>query len=165
MADLDKPVEFFGALADLGDMSKVETKYPVLAPGLYEMKIKGFKKSDKPNSKTGAPQSMLLMELATTESSQPNRQPDDGDITIAPGHEITERIILTPVGGLTLDMIKQKLARVMDAALGSHDGAFDTNELVGKTVQVQVAVRPEREEAGKTYDESNEIKKFIPKSV
>lgn len=164
MPDLDKPVEFSGSLSDLGDMSKVETKYPVLAAGLYEMKIKGFKKSDKPNATSGAPQSMLMIELATTEMSQPVRQanPDD-PISIAPGHVITERVILTPVGGLTLDMIKQKLARIMDAALGNHDAEFNTADLVGKTVTVQVAVRPAREDKGKTYDESNEIKKFVPK--
>ncbi len=161
----DKPVEFSGALADLGDMTKVETKYPVLAAGLYEMKIKGFKKSDKPNQSTGAPQSMLLVELATTEMAQPNRQPESGDITIAPGHVLTDRIILTPVGGLTKEMIQQKIARLMDAALGSHEGVFDTNALVGKTITVSVAVRPEREDKGKTYDESNEIKKYIAKDV
>lgn len=164
MSDLDKPVEFSGALADLGDMSKVETKYPVLKAGLYAMKIKGFKKSDKPNATSGAPQSMLLVELVTEEISEPNVQKDeDNPISIAPGHVLTDRIIITPVGGLTLDMIKQKLARLMDAALGHHDSAFDTNALVGKVVTVQVAVRPEREDKGKTYEESNEIKKYIPK--
>lgn len=162
MSDDNKPVEFSGSLSDLGNLKDVETKYPVLVAGLYAMTIKGFKRDDKPNRTSGKPQSMLLVELATNDMAK-NKNNDDADVP--PGHKLTDRIILTPVGELTLDMIKQKLARLMDGALGHHDAAFNTDDLVGKTVLVQVAVRPEREDKGKTYAESNEISKYIPKDI
>lgn len=158
----DKPVEFSGTLSDLGDMSGISTKYPVLDAGLQKMKIKSFKRDDKPNKKTGNPQSMLLIELATEDFAKQYQKPD---ADIAPGHVITERIILTPTGGLTQEMIQQRLARVMEAALGHHNGAFNTADLLGKVVTVNIGIRPEREEDGRTFDASNEIKKWIPLTV
>lgn len=160
MSDDNKPVEFSGTLSDLGDMSTVETKYPVIAAGLYQMKIKGFKKSDKPNTKTGNPQSMLIIELATEDMAKNKNNPD---ADVPPGHVLTDRVLLTPVGDMTQNMINQKLARIMEAATGNHDGAFNTADLVGKVVSVNVALRPERTVDGKTYAESNEISKYIAK--
>jgi len=162
MSDENKPVEFAGSLSDLGHLGAIETKYPVIAAGLYNMVIKGFKRNDKPNASTGKPQSQLLIELATVDMAK-NKNNDDADVP--PGHKLTDRILLTPTGDYTADMVKQKVARLMDGALGHHDAVFNTTDLVGKTVMVQVAVRPEREDKGKTYPESNEISKYVPKDV
>lgn len=155
-----KPVEFSGSLTDLGNLKDVETKYPVIPAGLYKMKISGFKRDDKPNSKTGKPQSQLVIELMLTDFAK-NKNNDAADVP--PGHKLTDRILLTPTGDCTETMIKQKCARLMNAVLGHHDGAFDTGDLLGKEVLAQVGVRPEREDRGKTYPECNEISKYVPK--
>jgi hypothetical protein len=163
MSDDNKPVEFSGTLSDLGDMSGVQTTYPVLAAALLPMRIKGFKKEDKTKD-DGTIQSTLLVELATEDFAKQNLKPD---ADIAPGHILTHRILLTPVGGWTKESTQKALAVLMDAALGSHEGEFNTEKLLNQVISVSVAVRPERndEKTGRTYPVSNEIKKFIPKTV
>lgn len=152
MSEDKTQVEFNGTLDDLGDMSGVSTKYPLIEPGLVTLRIVSFKQNEK--EKEGKVQKSLVVELETVNNEKEFEKPDS---TIGAGHKLRNNILLTESGKWTLESSKKALATLMEAALGNHDGAFNTEALLGKEVIAKVGVRQSDE-----FGDSNEIKRFLP---
>lgn len=154
MANEKEVVQFTGTIGDI-DLANISTKYPVIEPGLVDLTIQGFEIKSK--EKDGKKQESLAVTFVTANAYAEYQKPD---VMIPAGHKITSNILLTPTGGWTEDSKLKALARLKEAALGHHDGVFNAGELVGKSVAVQLAVRSSAD-----YDDSNEIKKYLPKEV
>lgn len=77
-----------------------------------------------------------------------------GGREIQVGFVHTDRILLTPTGGLTEQMIKEKVARFQVAALGLKEPKpFNAAECSGKTVLVTFKTRPDKQDTEKLYQD------------
>lgn len=74
---------------------------------------------------------------------------------VQPGFVITDRILITPTGGLTQQMINERLARFQVAALGlskpQNFGA--TEQYIAKKVKVGLKLRTDKNDATKVYQD------------
>lgn len=80
---------------------------------------------------------------------------DTNGKSVNPGFTVTDRILITPTGGLTQQMINERLARFQVAALGlSKPQNFgSTEQYIGKKVKVQFKVRQDKNDANKVYQD------------
>jgi hypothetical protein len=74
---------------------------------------------------------------------------------VQPGFTVTDRILITPTGGLTQQMINERLARFQVAALGlskpQNFGA--TDQYISKKVKVGFKTRVDKNDASKVYQD------------
>lgn len=113
-------------LQDL-DLSTVETERPELAQGQYPWKVTAVELAPTKNDST---KFMLNIECALQTGDA--KSIDGKDIKL--GYKLTNRIMVTPSGDLTVDMIAQKLKAVCLAIFGGHPPTFrgfDWQQIVG----------------------------------
>lgn len=117
------------------DLTGVDISRPIIN-GLVRCQIA----SVEPESKDG--KDNLNVKLVTAEAAT-----DINNKPVNPGFTHTDRILLTPTGGLTDQMIMEKLARVQCAALKQDkpQGPFAPLErYVGQFVNVRFAPRQDK---------------------
>jgi hypothetical protein len=91
----------------------------------------------------------LIIPLTLEEPGQ-----DTAGRTVNPGFVVTDRILVDPTGGLTQEMINERLARLQVAALKlDRPGRFNAADLVGKEVLVTFDVRADKTDASKSYQD------------
>ena len=138
------------------NVDDVDTSYPVLAQGNYNLRIKSAKK--QPNkAQTGE---NLVIAFETIDSARSNKGVD-----IAPGFVITHYISVTPrepegeKRGYTVEDIKKSVAELAKAAKvkGSVREIIDNAvQFEGTVVNAKVKIQPEQN----GFPESNRINGF-----
>lgn len=100
----------------------------------------------------------LVVPLTLEESAKSTK---DEDIHI--GFQHTDRILATPTGGLTLDMIKEKLARFQVAVLklDKPEAFGDVSRYSGQLVKVAFKIRQDKNDPEKQYQD---VAKFVKAS-
>lgn len=78
---------------------------------------------------------------------------DTNGNTQHPGFVVTERILLTPTGGMTQDMIDKSLARFQVAALGldKPQNFGSTTQYISKKIKVGFKLRTDKNDPSKIY--------------
>jgi len=141
-------------IIDLGfDVTEADVARPVIKGGKYNATISYVRQ--EPSRKANLPQLLVGFRL-----SEPTKSIDGKDV--GEGFTITQRILMQPTGGLTQQMINDRLKRIHFAAAGP--GRVTTAGWVGKPVQVRVSLRePHKDkETGEEYDASNDIAGVYP---
>lgn len=130
------------------DTSAADIDRPLLKDGTYSATIKTttVKTKEETGNKTLTVQYVLTQEGETTKGTKVN-----------PGFSVFQRIMLTPTGKLTQEMISQRVAKLNFAATGNKT-VSSTADLWDKPVRVKVKVR----EAQGEYSESNEVSDVFP---
>ena len=138
------------------DLGSVDTSMPLLAPGIYELKVE---KAELANTKDGQGR-MLNLELSTTAPAQSNTGDD-----IGAGVRVFHGVLFTPKGKMTADMVKRSMGEVVQsAAMSVKLGEIDQwhKQLEGKVLKTRVVVEPERSGPnGETYRARNSVKAFL----
>jgi len=148
------------------DLSSIDTSFPVIASGIYDLVIKDSKV--EPNKAGDG--DLWTVQLATTTPVQTIK----GE-TLAPGQVVFNRMSLKPTDKYTKDAIAKNVARFLQAvkptvagikASDLFDGGIKTKckVLAGRMVRAKVDALPEGrtdKKTGKTLDASNEISKFF----
>lgn len=146
------------------DLNEIDTQFPLLAPGLYELRIADSTVDDS----VGGDAKLWKLTFETTQESSSVK----GE-TLAPGLPLYHTITLTPKGKATMELILRNVASVVQACTppvqgikGSSivDGSFANlaNVFLGKTLSAKVDIEKERKgNDGRTYPERNVIVKFI----
>lgn len=141
-------------IIDLGfDVSEADVARPVIKPGRYPATI-SFARKEASRQK-GLPTLMVGYRLNAPAKTIDNKE-------VGANFTLVQRILLEPTGGLTKQMIEDRLKRVHFAAAGP--GRVTTAAWVGKPVDIRVTLRePHRDETtGEEYDASNDIGGVYP---
>jgi hypothetical protein len=79
---------------------------------------------------------------------------DTNGKTVNPGFVVTDRILVDPTGGLTQEMINEKLARLQVAALKlDRPQKFAPADLIGREVLVTFNTRADKLDPSKLYQD------------
>lgn len=136
------------------DVSGIDTSFPRIVAGLYELSIAT---AEKVANKAGTGENLKL----TLKTTQPAT--DTSGSPVPAGFTITTYIALTETGKYTQQMIAKALASLMKSAgmSGSPRTIIDNPALlVGKVVTAKVSINKETDE----FAESNGIKGFVVKA-
>jgi hypothetical protein len=128
------------------DLTTVETGIPLLADGLYEVRVEEMTVAPTKNGDSN----MLNIKLSLEQSATTT-----GGESVSPGFPIYDRIWLGTTDKYTP---AKRLASLMDGFLGARSPKLNTEDFIGKTGVVRLKIR--RDE---TYGESNEVKAYEPK--
>lgn len=129
------------------DLSNVDVSRPLIDQTQTDFTISGVevKQSDKDPS-----QYSLVITLVTNYTTKSTKAQE-----LKPGFKIIDRILLTPTGGMTQEMVEQSLKKFM-LACGRTSGAFgDPASYVSTVVTAKVLV--EEDKTGK-YDAQNRLR-------
>jgi hypothetical protein len=139
---------------DLGyDVNEADVARPVLQGATLNFTIQ---RTYQENSrKQGIPTLVVVYGLAEVAKDTQGRE-------VNPGFTIFQRILMKPTGGLTQEMIDQRIKSIHFAAAG--EGRVSTGAWIGKTVRCRVNLRESHkdEATGTEYGESNEIVRVMP---
>lgn len=141
-------------IIDLGfDVSEADVARPVLKPGRYPAII-SFARQEQ-SRKQGLPTLAVGYRLTVATKTIDNKE-------VGANFTIVQRILMQPTGGLTQQMINDRLKRIHFAAAGP--GRVTTAAWIGKPVDVRVTMREPHldKETGEEYDASNDIGGVYP---
>jgi hypothetical protein len=132
------------------DLSSVDTSFPLLAEGMYDLEVKAMEQK-KTKDEQG---DMIVATFVTTREGRSTK-----GAPINPGFPIFYRLNLTPKGEMTEAMILRNLAKFREGVTGSKSGSFGPIEqYVGKVVRAKVVVRVDK--TG-NFGDVNDIKSFV----
>ena len=136
------------------NVNDIDTSFPVIMPGIVEMVVDS---AEKTLTKDGVSE-QIVMKLKTTGETRSIK----GDVINA-GYPLTKRMMVTPKGGMTVDMIKRGVAQVAKG-LGISGTVRDIINnpamLVGKVAPWTVVVRkPTAEYPNPANDVTNPVGK------
>lgn len=136
------------------DLSSIDTSFPIVKEGIYDLELMTVEEVSTKDQQG----SMVKIKFALTEDAQGV----SGDV-VNKGYPIFHQIVVTPKGGLTMEMVKKSLASVLQPMGMKSLRDLLTAGKQGKIVRVKLVVQPERKdkETGKTYPARNEIKTFL----
>lgn len=125
------------------DLTGVNIARPLLPRQTVKCRI-GEVKLEKPDGRGRS----LVVPLTLEEPGK-----DTKDAVVHPGFVVTDRILLDPTGGLTQEMINERLARLQVAALKLKvPQKLDVRALIGQEVLVTFDTRPDKKDpAGETF--------------
>jgi hypothetical protein len=126
------------------DLTTVETGIPVLKAGVYKVRFADF--IVKPN-KAGDGDN-LNIKLTIEESTT-----DEAGKPVAIGFPVFDTVALKRTEKYTPD---RKLAEIQEAALGAKKVGFETEDLIGKEVVIQLTM-----EESDQYGKQNRIKRYM----
>jgi hypothetical protein len=129
------------------DLTTVETGIPILRPGDYEVSIETM---EVVSNKAGDGE--ILVFRATLQNNEESR---DGEVVHA-GFPIFGRASLKKTE--KYDPVKRHLVPLMDCFLGVRARNFETEEFIGKTGKVRLAISQDPQ-----FGDRNEIKAYLPK--
>lgn len=133
------------------DLSNVDVSRPIIDQTQTDFTIQGIEV--KENEKEPG-QFSLVISMVTNYTTKSTKA-----VELKPGFKVTDRILLTPVGKMTQEMIEQQLKRFMLAC--GRNGAFgDPASYAGTVVTAKVLV--EEDKTGK-YDPQNRFR-YIAKA-
>jgi hypothetical protein len=112
------------------DLSQVDLSRPLIDQQTVRCRVADVKIEEKDGKKN-------FNVVVTTEGAATSK---DGK-TLQPGFKHNESILMTPTGGLTQEMINEKLARFQKATLGTQGRLLPLDQYVGKEVDVTFGVR------------------------
>jgi hypothetical protein len=141
-------------IIDFGfDATEADIARPVMQNGVYDADV-SFVRSEK--TKNTQMQQLVMGFRLTQEAKDTNGKP------INPGFTVIHRFLVEPTGGLTKQMIEDRLKRYQVGIAGP--GRVSTANWVGKSVRIKVTIREARtdEKTGNTYEASNEIGGIYP---
>jgi len=141
-------------IIDLGfDVTEADVARPKVKAGTYNAVI-AFVRQEA-SRKAGLPQLLVGYRFIVPLPTIDNKE-------VGSGFTITQRILMQPTGGLTQEMINDRLKRVHFAACGP--GRVTTAGWIGKPVRVRVTLRDPHtdKETGEEYDASNDIGGVYP---
>jgi hypothetical protein len=135
------------------DVTEADVARPILQGGTYNFTIQ--RTYQEQSRKAGIPTLVVVYNLAEVAKDTQGRD-------VNPGFTVFQRILMKPTGGLTKEMIDQRIKSIHFAAAG--EGRVTTGVWIGKTVRCRVSLREaHRDEAtGTEYGESNEISRVMP---
>jgi hypothetical protein len=139
---------------DLGyDVTEADVARPILQAGTYDFTIQ--RTYQEASRKAGIP--TLVVVYSLTEVAKDTQGRD-----VNPGFTMFQRILMKPTGGLTKEMIDQRIKSIHFAAAG--EGRVTTSAWIGKTVRCRVSLRESHkdEATGTEYGESNDIARVLP---
>lgn len=121
---------------------------PILKSGSYAATIKSTTQKTKEETRNKT----LTVQYVLTDGGQSTK-----DKPISAGFSVFQRILITPTGKLTQEMISARVAKLNFAATGKKT-VGSTADLWNKPVRIMVKVR----EAQGEYPESNEVSDVYP---
>lgn len=107
------------------DLSSVDLSRPVIDKQTIRCTVSDVKIEEKEGRKN-------FNIVLNTEAPATSR---DGK-TLQPGFKHTESILMTPTGGLTQEMINEKLARFQKGVIGAQGRLMPLDQYIGKQVDV-----------------------------
>jgi len=134
------------------DIGQIDTSYPVLVVGLYDLEITDAKieKSKKTNK------DMLVVTMKTTAEAM-----DTNQSMINKGFPVYHRVSLEPTAEYDMKSIAKKIAAVGQAAgitgMTARELLNNPKVLVDKTVRVKLGISKETDE----YPAGNSVKQFL----
>ena len=159
MIDNEAPIEVPATVSILDeDMSSVDTSIPLIKEGIYTLELTKVEEVDT-TDKLGKNLKCKFTLIADAEST-------DGQI-VNKGFPVFHQTLITPKGGMTLDMVKRNLALILQPM-----GLKTLRDLLacegqGRTVLAKVGIEraTKNKETGKEYPAKNVIKAFLKPQV
>lgn len=141
------------------DTESANIDRPVLVNGTYDATIEA---TTSGTTKAGAKKLTVRYNLDQMAKSTTGKE-------VNPGLKLFRDYLLEPVGKMTLDMVKEGIAKLNFAATGKKT-ITSTADLWNKPVRIQIKVREERagqnaEGADVTYPASHEIVNVFPRGT
>lgn len=126
------------------DLSGVDLSRPLLPRQTLRCRIGEVKLEKQENRGRNLVVPLTLEENGT----------DTNGRTVNVGFVVIDRILVDPTGGLTQEMINERLARLQVAALKlDKPGRFVAGDLTGRDVMVTFDVRADKQDSNKQYQD------------
>lgn len=142
-----------GSGADILDFEtgKIDRSSPLLIDGAYDLEIKSIERKTNEAKKSEG----LHITFVTTK----DQNTIQGDV-VHKGWPIREYIHLTPTGGLTADMIRKGVVKLLDGIYGknTNEPIMPLERHVGKIVTAKL----ETDKGDEKFGASNKVKSYYP---
>ena len=132
------------------ETGSIDRSSPLLPEGVYTLELKSIERKKNEAKKSEG----LHISFITTK----DQQSVQGDI-LHKGWPIREYIHLTPTGGLTADMIRKAVVKLLDGIYGKNtvEHIMPLERHVGKVVDVKLEI----DKGDEKFGASNKVKSYI----